>query len=163
MTAGYALAGVHAVPAEQKARLHEVADLLLEIYRTLVRMRFLSPDCIETGPHEIDQQLAQKKELDPSIYYLHQILPYINVDKTDSPDFIQGGSFVDFRDADCVEQSRDPMRNGWELSGGKGKWVDDEGEYMRPWTTTLSVLGNHQTVIFYDAELRESSIRSSKA
>ena len=41
----------------QKAQLQQVADLTLDIYETLARMRFLDPQEIIRGPHQPGQEL----------------------------------------------------------------------------------------------------------
>ncbi|RDL42174.1 uncharacterized protein BP5553_02153 [Venustampulla echinocandica] len=125
----------------QKAQLHEVADLMLEIYRTLARMRYLDPSWIYEGPHNIDDVLPKYHScgLDASVIYLYSILPYIDTAGAEGVDFFQGGQFADFRREEDVEQGRDPF------------YADCEEEAMRPWMTPLSMLGNHHSVIIYDA------------
>lgn len=130
----------HLSPSK-KAQLHEVADLLLEVYRTLARMRFLDPSWILEGPHDIEalRPLYHSHGLDASIIYLYSILPYIDMAWAEEVDFFQGSDFADFRDEQNVEQGRNPM-------------YDDEDEIsMRPWMTPLSMMGNHRSVIIYDA------------
>ncbi|PGG95837.1 hypothetical protein AJ79_09846 [Helicocarpus griseus UAMH5409] len=127
----------------QKAQLHEVADLLLEIYRTLARMRYLDLEWIQQGPHDIQNILPACRELklDPSIIYLYSILPYINPKFADTVDFFHGSYFVDYRDEVHVKfYGRDPF------------FADDEEYSMRAWMTPLSRLGNHQSVILYSAK-----------
>ncbi|EOO00455.1 hypothetical protein UCRPA7_4048 [Phaeoacremonium minimum UCRPA7] len=136
--------------ASQKARLQRVADLMLDIYKTLAEMRYLDEDGIQIGPHDIEQLLPAYKEhgLDGSIVYLYSILPYVDTDLAGNYDFLQGGSFADFRNPEDVEQGRDPFYGSPE-----GDDFDDEnGPYIRPWVTPLSLLGNHQSVIIYDAK-----------
>ncbi|KAH6688886.1 hypothetical protein F5X68DRAFT_274942 [Plectosphaerella plurivora] len=131
----------------QKAKLHEVADGLLEVYRTLVRMRYLDASWIYEGPHDLTELLPVCEELalDPSIIYLYSILPYVDASGTCELDFFQGGSFIDYRSAGGIYDARDPFFRG-----------DDRPEgLMRPWMTPLSCLGNHQTVIIYDARKHE--------
>ncbi|KAB8207924.1 hypothetical protein BDV34DRAFT_223123 [Aspergillus parasiticus] len=133
----------------QKANLHEVADLMLEIYQTLANMRFLNPAGIIKGPHNIDNvdKLYEKLGLDPSIIYLHKILPYIDISLGGQTDFFQGGIFADFRLPEDIEQGRDPFH----ICPGDDDYEDEDGPYMRPWVTALSLIGNHQSVILYDA------------
>ncbi|QMW44378.1 hypothetical protein G4B11_007798 [Aspergillus flavus] len=133
----------------QKANLHEVADLMLEIYQTLANMRFLNPAGIIKGPHNIDnvRELYEKLGLDPSITYLYKILPYIDIFVAGQTDFFQGGIFADFRLPEDIEQGRDPFYIG----PGDDDYEDEDGPYMRPWMTALSLVGNHQSVILYDA------------
>ncbi|KAK4233850.1 hypothetical protein C8A03DRAFT_19145 [Achaetomium macrosporum] len=124
---------------KQKARLHEVADILLSIIRTLERMRYLQPEWINPGPHNIDALLPlyHSLHLDPSIIYLYSILPYL---EQPNIDFFQGSSFADFRTEEDVREGRNPMHDG------------DPAAHMRPWMTPLSMLGNHDSVIIYDAK-----------
>ncbi|PWY94635.1 hypothetical protein BO94DRAFT_531577 [Aspergillus sclerotioniger CBS 115572] len=133
----------------QKAQLQEVADLMLEIYQTLARMRYLDPRGIQIGPHNITElrPLYEQHGLDPSIIYLYSILPYVDTAAAGNEDFYNGGEFTDFRTEDDVEQGRDPF-----YAGPTDEDFDDEdGPYIRPWVTPLSRLGNHQSVIVYDA------------
>ncbi|KAH6641059.1 hypothetical protein F5144DRAFT_641723 [Chaetomium tenue] len=129
---------------KQKKRLHEVADLMLQIFHTLARMRYLEPEWIEPGPHDISALMPVYKflNIDPAIIYLYSILPYLkDAAYKHGVDFFRGGEFVDFRDREDVEQGRNPMH-------------DDEPEsMMRPWMTPLSAVGNHSTALLYDAKL----------
>lgn len=137
----------HGLSADTRRQLHEIADLMDDIYTTLAMMQYIPAEAIQRAPHRsppVDVDLAAKLHLDPSIIYLHQILPYIDDHAVEATDFIFGGYFVDFRDAGDVERSRDPF------------YMDDDS-CMKPWVTTLSALGNHQSVILYDARLSTPS------
>ncbi|KAL5322942.1 hypothetical protein ACEPPN_010922 [Leptodophora sp. 'Broadleaf-Isolate-01'] len=125
----------------QKAQLREVADLMLEIYRTLARMQYLDHSWIHEGPHNIASLLPvyHSHNLDPSIIYLYSVLPYVDTAGAQQVDFLQGGEFADFRQEGHVERGRDPF------------YADAEEEALRPWMTPLSLLGNHHSVILYDA------------
>lgn len=127
--------------ATQKAQLHEVADGMLKIYRTLERMQYLHPSWIVPGPHSIDALLPlyHSLGLDDSIIYLYSILPYVEAPGSYTG-FFQGGYFADFRKEDDVRQGWDPF------------YSDNEDEMLLPWMTPLSMLGNHQTVIIYNAK-----------
>ncbi|KAJ5982268.1 hypothetical protein N7451_012368 [Penicillium sp. IBT 35674x] len=130
----------------QRAQLHEVADHLLEIYKTIARMRFLKPEWIEPGPHDISDKLPayRKFNIDDSILYLYSIMPYIKSDQYRSPDFFHGSSFIDYRDIRVVERGRDPFYF-------KGAENPEHG-LMKPWMTPLSELGNHESCIIYCAK-----------
>ncbi|KAF4163743.1 hypothetical protein CNMCM6936_000455 [Aspergillus lentulus] len=134
---------------DQKERLHEVADLMLEIYQTLAQMRYLDPAGIEQGPHNIDhlRPLYEKLKIDPAIIYLYSILPYVNRHVAGNEDFFHCGAFTDFRREEDVMQGRDPFYG----SPVGDDYEDENGPYIRPWVTPLSQLGNHQSVIIYDA------------
>jgi len=126
----------------QKAELHEVADGMLKVYQTLVRMRYLDASLIQEGPHNVDHLLPLYRSLglDPSIIYLYSILPYVKPgDDGGGGDFFQGGEFADFRDEEDVRQARDPF------------YSDAAEDAMRPWMTPLSTVGNHHTALIYDA------------
>lgn len=126
--------------ATQKAKLHEVADGMLEIYRTLERMQYLRPSWIVPGPCNIDALLPLYRSLglDDSIIYLYSILPYVEAPEAYTG-FLHGGSFADFRNEGHVRQGRSPF------------YSEEEDEMLRPWMTPLSMLGNHDTVIIYNA------------
>lgn len=86
-------------------------------------------------------------EIDPAVIYLYSVLPYIESDDASEKDFLHGGQFTDFRDEEEVELGRDPYYISPEDPG----FDDEDGPYMRPWVTPLSRLGNHGSVIIYDA------------
>lgn len=138
------------VTQEQKARLHEVAGLMLEIYRTLAEMRHLRPESIIEGPHDLTAMDAtyEKLELDPAVVYLYRILPFVDTDFADGADFFQGGMFFNQVEIGDVTQGRDPFHR---LSRPNEHGGDIEnGEYMSPWYTPLSKCGNHSPVMIYD-------------
>lgn len=54
-------------------------------------------------------------------------------------DFFQGDDFADFRKEEDVKQGRDPF------------YVDPEEESVHPWMTSQSMLGNHHSVVIYNA------------
>lgn len=132
-----------ALTHEQKAKLHEVADLVLQIYHTLARMRHLDADWIQPGPHDVSAlgPLYASLGLDPRVVYLYGILPYVNPQFYDSVDFVQGTSFADFR-TECYVRT---AREFFEQDGDPG-WV------MRPWMTALSGFGERSQLMMYDAE-----------
>ncbi|KXT12214.1 hypothetical protein AC579_3445 [Pseudocercospora musae] len=138
------------VPAEQRARLDEVAQLMLDIYQTLADMRYINPEGIMQGPHDTEElrQAWAKHDLDPAIIYLYSILPYIDITVAGEPDFFHGGTFANFLKPEDVERGRDPWYMDPDL---EADWDDENGPYMRPWYTPLSQMGNHQSVILYDA------------
>ncbi|OIW29093.1 hypothetical protein CONLIGDRAFT_670792 [Coniochaeta ligniaria NRRL 30616] len=134
-----------------RSRLDEVANLMLEIYQTLARMRYLDPSWIQPGPHDLSPSilsLYSTLKLDPKIIYLYSVLPYIDPAVSPDLDFFQGSSFADFRQEHDVIQARDPMYED----------PQEEKEKMRPWMTPLSMLGNHRSVIIYDAKTHDVGI-----
>lgn len=138
------------VSPEQCAQLREVADLMSKIYETLAEMRYLNPKGIIYGPHDVSklEETFTKHNLDPAIIYLYSILPYID-EHGGVTDFFHGGRFTDFRNPDEVGRGRDPLYHF--MDPPEGDFDVKKGHYMRPWTTPLSQLGNHGTVILYDA------------
>lgn len=63
----------------QRARIDEVASLMLRIYQTLAHMQYLDPEWIVQGPHDASSTIsACRGEIDDSILYLYSILPYID-------------------------------------------------------------------------------------
>ena len=119
----------------QKERLQEVADGMLKIYRTLVRMQFIGEHMIEEGPHNLDKMLPLYKErnVDDSIIYLYSILPYVS----DCVDFFQRGATLDIRNENSLDEARNPMY--------------DDHNPLHPWQTALSSIANHDTALIYDA------------
>ncbi|RDW93402.1 uncharacterized protein DSM5745_00724 [Aspergillus mulundensis] len=138
--------------ATRKAQAQEVASLLLNIYETLAEMRYLDSDSIQRGPHNITAietlYSSNNIHLDPAIIYLYSILPYIGEPSVGVTDFFHGGTFIDFRDEESIDENRDPFYaspEGTDFSAANGP-------YMRPWMTALSRLGNHGSVTIYDAK-----------
>lgn len=133
--------------AEQKERLHEVADLLLQIYQTLIEMRHIHPEALRKGPHTFSEEILtiyEECKIAPSIIYLYSIMPYIERRIIDSQRFFDGSYFFDPFDEDNVRQRRDPRSLRPE-----GGFDHENGEYMYPWYTPLSSGSN---VMIYDAE-----------
>lgn len=133
------------VTSAMKVQLQEVANLMLEVYRTLERMRYLQPECINPGPHGIESFIPMYRShgIDDSIIYLYNLLPYIDLAHTDDVAFIHGSSFIDFRKEDDVQQGRDPF------------YSEEPGDLMLPYMTPLSQLGNHQSCMVYSAQSHE--------
>jgi hypothetical protein len=123
-------------------RLHEVADGMLKVYRTLAHMQYLEDSWIEKGPHDIDAQIPAWREAGTadSIIYLYSILPYVNNHHSNNGvDFVFGGVFCDFRHGSGSHNVRNPM------------YSEDEESFLRPWMTTLSDIGNEKPALIYDA------------
>ncbi|KAJ5720195.1 hypothetical protein N7493_007073 [Penicillium malachiteum] len=132
----------------QQSRLQRVADLMLDIYQELVRMRYLHPAGIQLGPHNMTHldEAYDELELDASVKYLYSILPYVDTFGSGQQSFSQLGEFADFRDIDQAEQGRNPFYG----SLSDPNFEDEEGPYMKPWVTPLTNLGNHGSVMLYD-------------
>ncbi|KAK4182142.1 hypothetical protein QBC35DRAFT_421221 [Podospora australis] len=134
--------------AGQKSRLQSVADGLLTIYQTLIRMGFLHHSWLFSGPHDdaISPLVPMflKNDIDPRIIYLYSILPYIrhHRDNSSQPLFFQGSEFFELRyiDEGALQQSRQPF------------YSEDPQDKLRPWMTCLATLGNHGTIMVYDAK-----------
>ncbi|KAK0663514.1 hypothetical protein QBC41DRAFT_284418 [Cercophora samala] len=124
---------------QDKANAEEISSLLLQIYQTLIHMRYLPAHHLHPGPHDLTRLLPffQKLQLAPQIIHLYTILPYVS---SKCHDFYQGGYFADFRNKSDVEDGRNTM------------YADDRREQMRPWMTPLSLLCNHMSVLFYDSK-----------
>jgi hypothetical protein len=137
----------------QKAQLHEVADLMYDFYLTLDEMHYLDKRAISTGPHNLTalKDEFEKQEIDPAIIYLYSILPYVDLEaaaaETWEDGWLMHGRFPDFREISDVKDSRDPF-----YTGDTSNYYDQpNGKYIRPWVTPLTLLGNHGTVMLYDA------------
>lgn len=122
----------------EKARLQEVADGMLKIYRTMARMRYLDPEWIEEGPHDISDKidLYRGDDLEDTLIYLYSILPYVEAYGAASLDFFERGEFEDNRQG----SRRDPS------------YSDEANDYLRPWMTALSAMGNEATWLVYSAK-----------
>ncbi|KAK4462890.1 hypothetical protein QBC42DRAFT_325907 [Cladorrhinum samala] len=132
-----------ALSSAQKAQLHQVADGLLEIYQTLVRMAYLDASWIARPPYQdVDSRLVpmwKSFKLDPAVIYLYSILPYVENSGDLGLDFFQGGQFADFRCQRDVAANRNPF-------------YFPEEDSMPPTMTALSTMGNHEGVILYDSK-----------
>jgi hypothetical protein len=113
------------IEPSQKAKLHEVADGLLEIYLTLARMRYLDFDWTERGPRDNTRHLARYRShgLDDAVIYLYSILPYVNNGGSLDVDFYDGGEFADFRNTSDIEQGHGPL------------YSEEGREMLKPWMT----------------------------
>ncbi|SPO03155.1 uncharacterized protein DNG_05837 [Cephalotrichum gorgonifer] len=129
----------------KKGQLHEVADLMLVIYRTLVDIRYLHPSWIHEGPHDVDALIPMYRShgVGDSVIYLYSILPYVDTGGVERVDFLQGGRFADFRLEEDVEQGRDPFYDGRD---------------MPPHMTALSLQGNHRSAMVYNSRKHGISI-----
>ena len=103
--------------------------MLLEIFETLAELRYVDPESIVRGPHDLGhlQDLYTEHNLDPTIHHSYTLLPYIDSSHTEARDFFNGGTCFDPTDERDVAQGRDPFF-------GKPKWDDFEatdttGEY----------------------------------
>lgn len=125
----------------EKARLQEVADGLLKIYRTMARMRYLDPEWIVEGPHDVSEHLDSWRAdgIEDPILYLYSILPYVDTGGAAGVDFFEGGEFVDFRDGG-PDFARDP------------NYTDEDEAKLKPWMTVLEMMGNHATFMVYSAK-----------
>ncbi|KAF2257896.1 hypothetical protein CC78DRAFT_166680 [Lojkania enalia] len=99
------------------AHLQEVASLMDDIYKTFAKMTFIPEMSIKRGPHTISSELTQQYELDPIVIKLMEILPYVDREEIDERVFLYGGEFIDFRNVEDLEQSRDPLYSSWETEG----------------------------------------------
>ncbi|KAK4198901.1 hypothetical protein QBC40DRAFT_229088 [Triangularia verruculosa] len=121
----------------------EVATILLDVYKTLVRMQYLPGSDLREGPHDLTDMLPlyQDLQLDPRIIYLYTLLPYFDNILRFGSAFYKGGLLVDFRNKDYVEEVRNPFFR-----------PEDRREMMRPWMTPLSLCCGLQVVLIYDAK-----------
>ncbi|OAA38822.1 hypothetical protein NOR_06475 [Metarhizium rileyi] len=101
------------VEAEQRQQLREVADHMLDIYRTLARMKYIEYDWIVQGPYGISNLVSIYRGfgLHDPVIYLYSILPYIDNGSLEGVDFYGGGETADFRREEDVEQGRNPTRD----------------------------------------------------
>lgn len=132
------------VTEPQKQRLRRVAGDLLAVYKTLARMRYLDPDWIDQGPHDLGHQVRRFRDagINDDIIYLYSVLPYVDVQQCPrGVDFYEGGAFVDYRRRDVdLAETRDPL------------YMENDEFVMKPWTTALSTMGNDGIVLVYCAK-----------
>ncbi|KAG7294197.1 hypothetical protein NEMBOFW57_004267 [Staphylotrichum longicolle] len=129
---------------KQKARLHEVADLLLEIYQTLARMRRIKAAWIQPGPHDLTAHLPLYASLglDQRVIYLYSIMPCLDpvASSASSACFFETCRFFDPRNEEHVRDAREFFHD-----------EDDPLCELRPWTTALSQMGQYGAVVMYEA------------
>jgi len=142
--------GANLSPA-QKEQLHEVASLVLDIYRTLADMRFINGSAIAIGPHDQAhlQPVFSEAGIDPTVAYLYSILPYVDAELAGNLNFFQGVRFADFRAPETVRWGRDPFSSA--LAMPPKMKAQESDDYMYPWITPLSRLGGYWGVVLYDA------------
>ncbi|KAK4506550.1 hypothetical protein PRZ48_000282 [Zasmidium cellare] len=139
---------------EHKAKLHEVADLMLQIYETLAEMCYVQRAGIIRGPHKITSDMEQQYkdlELDPAIIYLYSILPYIDTTAANADEFFQRSHFFNHMNSRDVEQGRDPWYKDPRRNNPNVGFDDEDGLYMWPWYTPLSHIWERSAVMIYDA------------
>ncbi len=126
----------------QKAQLHEIADLLLQLYQTLARMRYIDADWIQPGPHDISAHLPLYASLglDPRIIYLYSILPHINPVFAGQVYVFQSCGVADSRCEEHVREAREHLAED-----------NDPSTAMRSWVTALSRMGEHAMIVAYYA------------
>jgi hypothetical protein len=121
--------GSHSLYEEQQ--LQEVASLMDSIYTTLANMTFIPHASINRGPHTINASDIKCK-VSPSVIRLMELLPYVDSSLVQTPDWIFGGVFIDYRRSDHLKFiTCDP------LLGENYGWTD----YMRPTTIALTGWG----------------------
>ncbi|KAK4226843.1 hypothetical protein QBC38DRAFT_545641 [Podospora fimiseda] len=132
------------LPPAKKAQLHEVADGLLKIYRTLARMRYIEDSWIQEAPYaNLDTQLLPMwksyDNIDAEIIYLWSILPYLtyNASRALLPHFQR---FLDFRKKKDVQN---------RLSGKSP---------IPPHMTHLFTMAQYVGDIFYDSKQHKIAI-----
>lgn len=124
-----------------KARLDRVAQLMLDIYKTMADMDYLSPEWILPGPHSDASSLIRLRgEIDDSILYLYSVLPYVDPAGAMDVDFYQGGEFARYDQGQDLDTREDPF------------YAERMAYYLTPSMTPLSNIGNHDTAIIYGAK-----------
>ena len=147
----------------QDAWIQEVASLMGAVYEMFVKMRYLTPEQVEYPPHTgwktLDMEFITKLGLSADVISLLQRLPYVADTESfdhggeDSVFFHSGGVFLDYRDHQDLEQSRDPL---WIAPDESKDWGEEDGPYMRPWYTPLNALGNHHAMMIISMRSRTS-------
>jgi hypothetical protein len=131
---------------------HEIASLMEEWYRLLIKMQYYPESHLKLPPHDppINRSLAEQLGMDPNVVELLELLPYM--ENTHGGEFIHYGQFADFRGEDDLRQSRDPT-----FASPEGGFDEPNGEYMRPWVMALNDCGNHGVILFLDTKRSEST------
>lgn len=140
----------HKLSHDQKAKLHEVADGLGDVYKALADLRYIDHDNIDYGPHAIDEFESPDalNHLDPSIVYLYTILPYVTETDTELIPLFYGGSFIDFR----VSHTMGALRAQPLISSEDPENPTAFTPNIQPWMTQLSSPSFIDRVsIIYDA------------
>jgi hypothetical protein len=137
----------------EEQQLQEVASLMDSIYTTLANMTFIPHVSINHGPHTINTSDIKCKA-SSSVIRLMELLPYVDSSLVQTPDWIFGGVFIDYRRSDHLKYSIcDPLR------GESFGWTD----YMTPTTIALTDWGtggwngDRTWVMLYDTDLQAIS------
>ncbi|KAF3388233.1 hypothetical protein DPV78_012223 [Talaromyces pinophilus] len=139
---------------DQKPELHEVADLMLEIYQILAKMRYIDASEIVQGPHDLTETLSHDDDgetilgLDPSIKYLYTILPYVMSTRPHcNYEFFGRSTFANFTDREHIAQMRKPWAGRMESI----REQMEEGRWIHPFVTPLALFGDddEDTMIIY--------------
>lgn len=144
------------ISKDQKTELHEVADLMLEIYKTLAEMRYIDASEIIQGPHDLTETLSDYDDgetilgLDPAIKYLYTIMPYVaNTGPHCNSELFGRSAFANFTDGEHIAR----MRNPWAARTESIMEEMREGRWIRPFVTALALFGedDDETMIIYDS------------
>ncbi|CEJ91369.1 hypothetical protein VHEMI07087 [[Torrubiella] hemipterigena] len=102
------------VTDEQKQHLQSVADGVRDVYNVLARMRYLDPDWIEAGPHDLTDRIQDFRsvEINDDIIYLYILLPYVYA--AHSVHCFEASEFIDYRTCTkaVLARLRDPTDIG---------------------------------------------------
>ncbi|OAL43124.1 hypothetical protein IQ07DRAFT_606121 [Pyrenochaeta sp. DS3sAY3a] len=90
-------------------QLEQVASLFDDIYQAFADVTFIPHPSIKRGPHRINHTASNCKR-DPAVRQLMEILLYVDPFEVQESDWLYGGSFMDYRRQDHLEEGCDPLR-----------------------------------------------------
>jgi hypothetical protein len=138
----------------EEQQLQEVASLMDSIYTTLANMTFIPHASIKRGPHHINASDIPCN-LSPSVIRLMELLPYVDASLVQTPDWIFGGVFIDYRRSDHLNSS-----SCHPLLGASFGWTG----YTRPTSIALTEWGtagwnsDGTLVMLYDTNMQTISM-----
>jgi hypothetical protein len=116
----------------EEEQLQEISSLMEGIYTTLADMTFIPHASIKRGPHYINASAIPCAH-SPTVIRLMELLPYVDSSLVQTPDWLFGGHFIDYRRTDSLDFSIcDP------LLGSDIGWTD----YMKPTSIALTHWGS---------------------
>ncbi|KAH6639033.1 hypothetical protein C7974DRAFT_387745 [Boeremia exigua] len=145
-------------PSYDVTKMQKIADLMDDIYGTLANSTFIPHNAITRGPHTINTTAIACKP-SASVLRLIELLPYVDISLVQEPDWIYGGTFMDYRNPEHLEELCDPLRGqsiGWTdymapsdvalTNWGTGGWNND-----RTWVLLYNT--ERDSIRIFDAEL----------
>lgn len=157
-------------PEQPHPKVVEVAELMTELYKLFISMRYINAEDVAFPPHTenpVNITEAARYGLTKDVVDMMQMVPYYTSfpnwnHGSDAGEFIFWGEFHDMRgtDADWYQTVVDPFYalsycppDGQTTDTDCPQSFDDEnGIYIRPHYAVINRMGNHGSVLIFDTK-----------